>query len=281
MAASRQIKGSTMIRTLMVAVILLLASGSVSAQDTLFTDRERVFTAYVYDLDHFSVWYYTVNGSDTESHRIRKGSLLQIAYEDGGYMKRLSARKMARLRKIVRPVKPPRLRGYDNALTLNLPAYNTIGNYPGVSVGAEYTRFIDKGGRYSAALSFQKLWAGTAETGELRPGETRANIRGALFVPSAFYHPLGNKDVVDLGLGLALPIGTLSRADASYLNSSYYQYSQRTSHMLIGLLAQVNVTFQTTGRFIFTLYGSYGLMLPVGNTSGSFGQAGFKLGSRF
>lgn len=265
-------------------LLFLLAFVSAGAQDTLFNDNERYLLGYVQGREHlFYVKFFTVENTDTVYRSIRTGRLLQIVYEDGSIWKRMSQKKLAKIRKASRPVQPKQNpSSYSNALTLNVLTYNNIGNFPGISIGIEYDRVLGKEGHFSAAFSAHYLWAGTPEHGKMRPGETRSNIQAGFFILSAFYHPAGNTHLLNPSFGLAVPIGNVSRIDHTEREPGKpYNYVPRATHTFAALLLQANLTLQPRGRFSLTTYASYGPMLPTGNTIGGFGQAGLRVGFRF
>jgi hypothetical protein len=268
-----------MIRSILLLAAVLLAVG-VKAQDTLFLDNDRYVTGYIYKRIPSGFLYYEIHGSDTGRRWIRRGRVLQISYQDGTYEHKLKPVKMEWLRRISKPGTPPKLVGYPNAITLNFPTYNNLGGYSGISVGAEYTRFIDTGGRFSASLAFHRLWAGTLTEGRFNTDESRTSIQSSLFVPGALYHPFGNKKYIDIGIGAAIPIGTFNREDVIF-RGSHFEYKPRRYYLLAAFLLQANVTLHTQGHFMLSIYASFGPMLSGGDTKGGFGQAGLKIGTRF
>jgi hypothetical protein len=156
----------------------------------------------------------------------------------------------------------------------------SIAHYPGIVVGLEYERFVNKRGTLSLGLAFQRYWAGTLAAGELSNGEERANIQGMYFMPGVFYHPAGNIEKATISLGAVFPLGSLRRYDAKANAFGTTIYTAPSSHRLAAALLQLSLRVPDH-RFLFVMSLSAGPMLTAGETSGALWLFSLRFGGRF
>jgi hypothetical protein len=263
----------------MKRAVLLLFLFSISllasAQDTLFRGGGKYTLIHVQSHNMFTVRYLTVKDGDTQRHVINRRNVLQLGFADGTYLKSLSAKDWDHIRGI-HSKRVPLIRGGNyNTLTLLVPAFYTVGGYPGISIGLDYSRFLSQAGKLSVSLSVQQVKSGTQVLNK-KLGEYSTEIHASIFTPGIFYHPIGNRRIIDLSLGCVFPVGSMRRQDVTpdlnNRNAPWFRYT------LTGLLFQVNASAQLSKHFIAGAYVAYGPMLTAGITNGVLGAAGLKIG---
>ncbi len=240
----------------------LIAINSASAQDTLFLKNGQVLIGRV----KVERRDYILERKGFDRH-VKSSSLERVAYSSKPFSRTRFSHTFAR-------------RSDKNLVTMNAPAYCYVGTYPGVSVGLEYQRFPDAGGKLSIGVGAHYFWSGTVAFGKVYR-ETRANIKGNFLEFNFSYHPAGNAGRVDPGIGISVPLGTLHRLDVTDVGKTYPLTTDDGSHFFAALLLQGEVCFHNYRHYVFALYGSCGPMVPAGATGGLSGQIGFKVGGRF
>lgn len=171
-------------------------------------------------------------------------------------------------------------RVYRNAISGEFPVYTAIGGYPGISLGLNYERLLNRSGSLAAGMDFQHVWGGTFAHGELRNGEARANLKADYFAPGIFYYPTKSRPGANLGIGVSFPVGNIRRFDATgRFDETIYTPVRRD--FFAAAVGQVNMTVRSESHFAFTIFVNYGRVLSGGPTSGSFGQVGLRYAGLF
>ncbi len=180
------------------------------------------------------------------------------------------------------PVRITTVRPYRNMVSLQ-GHFGQIGGIAEGGLGIAYQRFVNRKGTISVNLPLTFYWGADGDGGEPGYNDVRTNSRGYFAAPGIFWHPAGNRQKVDVALGISVAAGQFNRTTTTYRPP--YATAVRYEDPLVACAGEVHLNLHGRRGFLFGFHLSLGRMIsesspPPGETTGSprFWQFGIKLG---